>query len=489
MKKLLLVSVLFMSLLAVSCSQPSTGISRSQDNWLADSVPSIKQTYSDTFDYIGLAVEYGNFGLKCTGDKYTGTYTHDKSWGTPSELYYSEVQQGISKHANTITLGNELKPQFLLQWWDGNGSSQSKKTFTASNGKTIDVPDKLNGEALIYATLNAAKNAGVKMRGHVLTWHSQTPEGFFREKYSKDGALVSKEVMTARHEWYIKTVLDCVAQWEIHNGYAGKETGNHLIWAWDVVNEAMADDAGTTYTGTNQNWLRGSTSETQGKDPANGGSRWYEIYKNEEFIINAFRFANAYAPADVKLCYNDYNEYMANKTSSIEHIARLIKEGKEQSIAGKSVSPRLDVIAMQSHVGTSWPSLSEYESALKKFLAIADVHVSELDFSAETPQEAEKAYANYFKMLKKYGKNYSGNKITCVTIWGINNESSWINPSTNYNTGEKYKSYPLLFTIVDNVAKTKKEVQYTSGTEFLPQYDLGDTYDTNNSFWAVINSH
>ena len=461
MKKLLLVSVLFTSLLTVSCSQPSNGISRSQDNWLADSVPSIKQTYSDTFDYIGLAVEYGNFGLKYTGNnKYTGTYTHDKSWGTPSELYYSEVQQGISKHANTITLGNELKPQFLLQWWDGDGSSQSKKTFTASNGKTIDVPDKLNGEALIYATLNAAKNAGVKMRGHVLTWHSQTPEGFFREKYSKDGALVSKEVMTARHEWYIKTVLDCVAQWEIHNGYAGKETGNHLIWAWDVVNEAMADDAGTTYTGTNQNWLRGSTAGTKDKDPANGGSRWYEIYKNEEFIINAFRFANAYAPADVKLCYNDYNEYMANKTSAIEHIADLIKNGSEQTVGGKNVKPRLDAIAMQSHVGTSWPSLSEYESALKKFLAIADVHVSELDFNAETQQAAEKAYADYFKMLKNYGKNYRNPyKITCVTIWGINNESSWINPSNGKTT------YPLLFNKV------------------------GETYDTNNSSWAVINSH
>lgn len=463
MKKTFLVSVLFTSLLAVSCSQPSNGISRSQDNWLADSVPSIKQTYSDTFDYIGLAVEYGNFGLKCTGDKYTGTYTHDKSWGTPSELYYSEVQQGISKHTNTITLGNELKPQFLLQWWEDDNSQapdygleQQKTTFTASNGTTIDVPDKLNGEALIYATLNAAKNAGVKMRGHVLTWHSQTPDGFFREKYSKDGALVSKEVMTARHEWYIKTVLECVAQWEKANGYAGKETGNHLIWAWDVVNEAMADDASDPST---DSWLRGSTSETQGKDPANGGSRWYEIYKNEEFIINAFRFANAYAPADVKLCYNDYNEYMANKTSAIEHIACLIKKGEEQLIAGKSVSPRLDAIAMQSHVGTSWPSISEYESALKKFLAIADVHVSELDFNAETQQAAEKAYADYFKMLKKYGKNDSGNKITCVTIWGINNESSWINPSNGKTT------YPLLFNKV------------------------GETYDTNNSFWAVINSH
>lgn len=457
MKKLLLVSVLFTSLLAVSCSQPSNGISRSQDNWLADSVPSIKQTYSDTFDYIGLAVEYGNFGLKCTGDKYTGTYTHDKSWGTPSELYYSEVQQGISKHANTITLGNELKPQFLLQWWDGNGSSQSKKTFTASNGQTIQVPDKLNGEALIYATLNAAKKSGVKMRGHVLTWHSQTPEGFFREKYSKDGALVSKEVMTARHEWYIKTVLECVAQWEIHNGYAGKETGNHLIWAWDVVNEAMADDASDPST---DSWLRGSTAGTKDKDPANGGSRWYEIYKNEDFIINAFRFANAYAPADVKLCYNDYNEYMANKTSAIEHIADLIKNGSEQTVGGKNVKPRLDAIAMQSHVGTSWPSLSEYESALKKFLAIADVHVSELDFNAETQQAAEKAYADYFKMLKNYGKNYRNPyKITCVTIWGINNESSWINPSNGKTT------YPLLFNKV------------------------GETYDTNNSFWAVINSH
>lgn len=457
MKKLLLVSVLFMSLLAVSCSQPSNGISRSQDNWLADSVPSIKQTYSDTFDYIGLAVEYGNFGLKCTGDKYTGTYTHDKSWGTPSELYYSEVQQGISKHANTITLGNELKPQFLLQWWDGDGFSQPTTTFTASNGQTIQVPDKLNGEALIYATLNAAKKAGVKMRGHVLTWHSQTPEGFFRENYSKNGNLVSKEVMTARHEWYIKTVLECVAEWEKANHLAGKETGNHLIWAWDVVNEAMADDASDPSTGS---WLRGSTAGTKDKDPANGGSRWYEIYKNEEFIINAFRFANAYAPADVKLCYNDYNEYQSNKTPAIEKIANLIKAGSEQTINGKSVSPRLDAIAMQSHVGSSWPSITEYENALKKFLAIADVHVSELDFNAETQQAAEKAYADYFKMLKNYGKNYRNPyKITCVTIWGINNESSWINPSNGKTT------YPLLFNKV------------------------GETYDTNNSFWAVINSH
>lgn len=467
---------------------PDDPESSTDEGWLADSVPSLYETYKDQFDSIGIAAEFGNFGLVCTGDKYTGTYTQ-AYWGTPSELYYDEVQNGIKKHASSITLGNELKPQFLLQWWDGDGSNQTMVDFTASNGTTIKVPDKLNGESLIYATLNVTKKMGVKMRGHVLTWHSQTPDGFFAENYKPeyDGNLLSnpvdKATMTARHEWYIKTVLECVDAWEKANNY-------RAIWAWDVVNEAMADDAGKSYTGDSQNWLRGSTSGTKNMKPENGGSRWFQIYENEEFIINAFRFANAYAPADVKLCYNDYNEYMDYdlgwKTSAIEHIVQLIKDGNAETINGKSISPRLDVIAMQSHVGTSWPGVSGYESALKRFLEIADVHVSELDFSAETEELAKAAYKDYFTLLQKYGKNYSGaHQIKNVTIWGINNESSWINPS--YAGGKK--TYPLLFNLINNVDTNKKGVTYDTGAETLPQYDIGDSYKPNNSFWAVINAH
>lgn len=460
-----------------------------EGTWLDAAIPSLKETYKDIFDSIGIAAEYGNFGLSCSGDKFTGTYTHS-GWGTPSELYYEEVQNGIAKHADSITLGNELKPQFLLQWWDGSiGSSETLIDFTASNGKTVKVPSKLNGESLIYATLNVCKKMNVRMRGHVLTWHSQTPDGFFAENYTPvyNGDLisnmVSKEEMTARHEWYIKTVLKCVADWEDANNY-------RAIWAWDVVNEAMADDAGKTYTGDNQNWLRGSTAGTKNKAPDNGGgSRWYQVYGNEEFIINAFRFANAYAPSDVKLCYNDYNEYMDYsagwKTSAIEHIVGLIKAGEAKTVNGNSVAPRIDVIAMQSHVGTNWPGVSGYEAALKRFLALCDVHVSEIDFAAETQESAETAWGEYFAMLKKYGKNYSGaHKITNVTIWGINNESSWINPST---INEKIvKTYPLLFNLVNNVDGNKKDVTYDTGAESLPQYDVGDTYRPNKSFWAVI---
>ena len=101
-------------------------VTTSRENWLSDSTPSLKETYKDIFDSFGLACEYGNFG--------TG-------WGTPKELYYEKVQNGLKKHADSITLGNELKPQFMLCWWsNGDGAKEIMTSFTASNGQTIQVP-------------------------------------------------------------------------------------------------------------------------------------------------------------------------------------------------------------------------------------------------------------------------------------------------------------------------------------------------------------
>ena len=406
-------------------------IENNRENWLSDSTPSLKETYKDIFDSFGLACEYGNFG--------TG-------WGTPVELYYEEVQNGLKKHADSMTLGNELKPQFMLCWWgNGDGAKESMTSFTASNGQTIQVPKTIQGLSRLNDILTILKNNNLKMRGHVLTWHSQTPDDFFAEGYSAkyNGELisnpVSKEVMTARHEWYIKTILEYVNDWEAKNGYG---TGNHIIWTWDVVNEAIADDA------TKTDYLRGSTSGTKGKTPADGGSRWYQIYQSDEFIVNAFRFANAYAPADVPLAYNDYNEYMDYsdgwKTTGILNLIESIKNGEAQTINRKLVKPRIDVMGMQSHVNPDWPGVSGYENALKRYLAAGvDVHVSEFDIAATSTDSAKSAYSDYFKMLKKYGKSYSGtNKITNVTIWGLNNENSWISKDGT--------QYPLLFNKINN---------------------------------------
>lgn len=412
-------------------------VSTNKTNWLSDSTPSLKETYKDIFDSFGLACEYGNFGT---------------NWGTPVELYYKEVQNGLKKHADSITLGNELKPQFMLCWWgNGDGAKESMTSFTASNGQTIQVPQTIQGLSRLNDILTILKNNNLKMRGHVLTWHSQTPDDFFAEGYSakSNGELisnpVSKEVMTARHEWYIKTILEYVNDWESENGYG---TGNHIIWTWDVVNEAIADDATTT------DYLRGSTSGTKDKTPTPPagsnqaqGSRWYQIYQSDEFIVNAFRFANAYAPADVPLAYNDYNEYMDYekgwKTTGILNLIESIKKGEAQTINGKLVKPRIDVMGMQSHVNPDWPGVGGYEDAVKRYLdAGVDIHVSEFDIAAKSSNSSKSTYSEYFKMLKNYGKNYSGkNKITNVTIWGLNNEDSWINAKSKY---------PLLFNKINN---------------------------------------
>lgn len=135
-------------------------VTNNRENWLSDSTPSLKETYKDIFDSFGLACEYGNFG----------------TWGgTPKELYYEKVQNGLKKHADSITLGNELKPQFMFCWWsNGDGAKEKMTSFTASNGQTIQVPQTIQGLSRLNDILTILKDNNLKMRGHVLTWHSQT---------------------------------------------------------------------------------------------------------------------------------------------------------------------------------------------------------------------------------------------------------------------------------------------------------------------------
>lgn len=185
MKKIhfIIISVLFA--LLVSCKQNSTV---EGESWL--DAPSLKEAFVDGgyFDRFGLACEYG-------------------------EISSSSIRAGLKHQVNSTTPGNELKPDFVFAW----PSSISTTTFTGSNGKTIKVPSNINFSARMDPFLNSVKAAGIQMRGHVLTWHSQTPDWFFDDDYKIENNvlnLVDKDTMTARHEWYIKSVLEHVAKWE-----------------------------------------------------------------------------------------------------------------------------------------------------------------------------------------------------------------------------------------------------------------------------------
>ena len=418
----------------ISCASSSSDDSSNNNNssvvitedtadWLDDSVPSFCETYKDLIPYTGFAVEYGNFG---------------SNWGTKQELYYNDVQKGLAKHANTITMGNEFKPQFVMAWW-GNPPTVSG-SFIASNGITIKTP-VLNGLQRIDDILTICKKNGLKMRGHTLAWHSQTEDSFFCKDYDKSKALVSREEMEARLEWYIKTVLEHVTEWEQKNN-----GGEHIIWAWDVFNEVTPDGS---------------------SDLLRTNSKWYQVYKNSDFVVQAFQYANKYAPADVKLCYNDYGGIygtnLSAKHTSQMKIVDLILSHKDDA----TLPTRIDAMGLQSHYSVK-VSAGAVESEIKDFINKGlDVHITELDIgtwdnynnandsvgtSGKQFNSLAAAYKAYFQVYIKNRKTDSTHGVENVTVWGLNDENTWLNVESNGQMQwlGNCKQYPLLFTKSDN---------------------------------------
>ena len=156
-----------------------------------------------------------------------------------------------------------------------------------------DEKERINEES--WNTANPDKK--LKVRGHVLVWHSQAPDWFFKENYDVNADFVSKDVMDLRLEWYIKTVL------EYYTGADSKY--KDLFYGWDVVNEAISDGTGTYR----------ATSEGDGGNP----NEWASVYgsQSNEYIIKAFQWANKYAPASLELYYNDYNDCVPSKVEGI----------------------------------------------------------------------------------------------------------------------------------------------------------------------------
>ena len=390
-------------------------------DWLDPSVPSFCKTYEKYFEHVGFAVEYGNFGA---------------NWGTKQELYYEDVQKGLAKHANQITMGNEFKPQFVMAWW-GNTPSVNG-TFTGTNGVTIKTP-VLNGLQRIDDILAICKKNELKMRGHTLGWHSQTEDAFFCKDYDKSKGLVSRDEMEARLEWYVKTVLERVENWEKKNN-----NGQHIIWAWDVFNEATPDGG--------SNWLR------------TNDSKWYSVYKNGDFLVDFFKYANKYAPKDVKLVYNDYGGIYGTSTSDKHakqlRVVDLILSHKDDAV----LPTRLDAMGLQSHHSVK-NSASAVEKEITDFIAKGlDVQITELDIGTWSSYNKEKdlvgvsgkqfnsladAYKAYFQVYIKNRKTESKHGVESITVWGLNDENTWLNMEYQKKWLGNCTQYPLLFVKPD----------------------------------------
>ncbi|GAB3819087.1 endo-1,4-beta-xylanase [Pontibacter rugosus] len=255
---------------------------------------------------------------------------------------------------------------------------------------------------------------GMHINGHTLIWHSQAPQWFFTDNKGHD---VSREVLIQRMKNHIAAVV---------GRYKGR------VHTWDVVNEAILDDG---------SWRK---------------SKFYEII-GEDFIKLAFQFAQEADP-EAELYYNDYS--MANPGKRAGVVA-MVEKLQKQGV-------RIDGIGMQGHIGLNHPSIEEFEKSIVAFSDLGvKVMITELDltvlpspgqnvgadvsanfeyqqkmnpYANGLPDSVSKAfnerYLQFFKLFLKHQ-----DKITRVTLWGVNDGSSWRNGWPVRGRTD----YPLLF--------------------------------------------
>nr|AHF25111.1 xylanase [uncultured bacterium Contig1552] len=355
------------------------------------------------------------------------------------EISDAKLMQIVTKHFNAVTLENELKPETMFG--NSNAAPASDSIHKEElNGEQIDVPtlsyaraDKMLDQIASWNSKNPDHK--IRVRGHVLVWHSQTPEWFFHEGYDKSKDYVSKEEMNKRLEWYIKTVLTY---------YTGDQSKyKDLFYGFDVVNEAISDASATYRTDSEQ----GGDNLTD--DTHSSKSSWWKVYGSNEYIINAFKFANKYAPASLELYYNDYNECDAKKRGGIITLINDVKAAEGTRITG---------FGMQGHYGVNSPSVTQFEEAAKEYAKHVDkVMLTELDLKPSATFDGSEAKladelnreGDYFarlyecaKNLKKGGVNFCG-----VTLWGVIDSNSWLQSANNVGGASdgKMKVFPLLF--------------------------------------------
>ena len=342
---------------------------------------------------------------------------------TASELAPQSTKDLILKHYNSITLGNELKPENMLD----KAATLAYYEETGDNTKPVV---KLNGAARVI--LNFCRDNHIPVRGHVLVWHSQTPGWFFMDDYStpeneSQNNWTDKETMTKRMENYIKGVFEAIEA----------EYSDVDFYAWDVVNEA---------------WLDGGVPREGGTYEQSNGNKsgWTQIWGDNSFIELAFQYARKYAPKGTKLYYNDFNEYMPQK---VEAVIKMATDLKEKGL--------IDGIGLQSHLNVTnngpdpFPSASTYKSALAKYAALGlDLQVTELDATYNTDvADGEKLQAQYYSDIMDAIVEYK-DSISAVVFWGTTDDQSWRADRLPLLFNEDYTAKPCFYSIIDGIEYT-----------------------------------
>ena len=265
-----------------------------------------------------------------------------------------------------------------------------------------------------------AKANKMRIRGHTLAWHEQTPAWVFQDANGKKLTpnAANKTLVLKRLENHVRKVV----------GHFGAD-----IYAWDVVNEVI------------------DPNESDGFRR----SDWYNL-TGTDFIKTAFRTAREVAP-NAKLFINEYSTTDKKKR---KFLYDLIADLKKQGIP-------IDGVGHQMHENLDTPTTAEIVETINLFSNLGiDNQITELDLSVYNDYSQKTGFADYSqidqKFLTKQGKRYRDffeafkslkGKITGVTFWSYADDHSWLSKPQKVDApllfDRNLKAKPAFWGIVD----------------------------------------
>lgn len=297
---------------------------------------------------------------------------------------------------NSVTCSNETKAYSLL---DQRASQQAADGMPVNNYRAAD-------EMIAFAQEN-----GIGARGHVLVWDAYMPDWFFREGYKNGAAFVDRETMCARLQSYIEQVV-------VH--FEEKFPG--VIYCWDVVNEAIGDNA-NEWDASDARHIRTIRS---------GVTNYFRDVIGNDYVELSFLYAKDAVEktgADIKLFYNDYNMFYDEKRNAASALVESINSYAKDAEG----NPRqlIDGIGMQGYIGgygqqqgcMNPEDLQRIKTSIEAYASLGvEVQVTEMSVRNYQNDEASVQkhaafYAQLFEVFKEVNSGES-KPLTGVSIWG-----------------------------------------------------------------------
>ncbi|GIJ24098.1 endo-1,4-beta-xylanase A [Micromonospora lutea] len=307
----------------------------------------------------------------------------------------------LTRHFNQVTHENHMKPE---AWYDDEGNFRPHE------------------QAL--TVLDFARDNDLRVYGHVLVWHSQTPAWFFQDAEGQPltTSAAHQQVLRDRLRTHIFNVAESLSD---RYGPFGSPT--NPLYAWDVVNEVVSD------SGEHADGLR--------------RSEWYRIL-GESFIDLSFEYAHeafndvhAVSGSDpVTLFINDYNTEQSGKQTRYRALV--------QRLLDRDVP--IDGVGHQFHVSLATP-VSSLQSTLESFAELPLTQaVTELDVTTGTPVTQARLieqgyfYRDAFRIFREHTDD-----LFAVTVWGLTDGRSWRSANAPLLFDDNLRAKPAYHGAVD----------------------------------------